>query len=225
MSDTSPVKLLSEALSGPIIKAHQEGGLALVFILIGTILMLGAFFFGLSIFGIASLVIGALIIIVIVSFFYFQSIRPLQRLNAQIKRNQEIIDTVQSYALKMAEMTRDFNKLTIYYVNDAVGIITRYQQISDLVIPIIQRFPRVPGSSKIVELVDNKYVIKTDALSRSILLTTHEAEEIIDRIHRALHDAELGPLKEYLAQVQYLDQKLKGILAIEANPQPKKLPN
>ncbi len=228
MSDTSstnlPVKLLSEAISSPIIKAHQEGGLALVFILIGTLLMLGAFFFGISIFGVASLVIGSLIILVIVSFFYFQSIRPLQQLNAQIKRNQEIIDTVQSYALKMAEMTRDFNKLTIWYVNDVVTIITKYQQIADVVIPLLQKFP-IPGSSKIVELVDNKYVIKADALSRSILLTTHEAEEIIDRIHRALHDADLDPLKEYLTQVQDLDQKLKGILSIEADPQPGKLLN
>jgi hypothetical protein len=50
MSDTSasniPIKLLSEALSEPIINTYKAGGLGLALLLIGTLLTLGAFFSG-----------------------------------------------------------------------------------------------------------------------------------------------------------------------------------
>jgi hypothetical protein len=39
-----PIRLLSEALSGPIVKTYKAGGLGLVLILIGTLLTLVAFF-------------------------------------------------------------------------------------------------------------------------------------------------------------------------------------
>jgi hypothetical protein len=81
MSDVSPtnipIRLFSDALFGLIVRAFKVGGFGLVLILIGTVFTLVAFFSRPSIFGYVILFVGVFIILVIVSFFYFQSIRPV----------------------------------------------------------------------------------------------------------------------------------------------------
>ncbi len=160
----------------------------------------------------------------IVSFFYFQSIRPLQSAEAQIERNKEIVNTVQESAIQMADLASNLHKLTIMHVGEVTDFIVQYQEIAEGTIPHVQQLAeqlRIPGAHKIGEIVNNKYVLKEKALSASILRITYGTEEILGEIRLALSKSDLEPLKEYQGQVKELDQKLRELLKTIDDPQPK----
>jgi hypothetical protein len=92
MSDTFssniPIKLLSEALSEPIVNTYKAGGLGLALLLIGALLTLIAFFFGPGLFGYVILFVGVLLILVLVFLFYLQGIRPFNMEKGRLKRTK-----------------------------------------------------------------------------------------------------------------------------------------
>jgi hypothetical protein len=168
--------------------------------------------------------VGVFIVLVLVFFFYFQSIKPLQYMAAQIARNKEIVNTIQESAIQMADLASNLNKLTITHVGEVADFIVQYQQTAEGTIPHIQRLVeqlRIPNAHKIGEIVDNKYVLKEKALLASILLITHGTEEALGKIRLALSKSDLEPLKEYQVQVEELDQKLRELLKTIDDPQPK----
>ena len=214
-SSNIPVKLLSEALSEPIVNTYKAGGLGLALLLIGTLLTLIAFFFGPSLFGYVILFVGVFLILVLVFLFYFQGIRPLQHGEGQIKKNEEIVNTVQASAMDMVDLARELNKLTLAHVGEVTALITQYQQVVEGILPRVQQIAtrfKVPGADKISEIVNNKYVLKEKALLASILLTADKTKEILEEIKDALSQSDVELLKESQRQVKELIQNIRELL-------------
>jgi hypothetical protein len=220
-SSNIPIKLLSEALSEPIVNTYKAGGLGLALLLIGTLLTLVAFFFGPSLFGYAILFVGVFLILVLVFLLYLQGIRPLQHGEAQIKKNEEIVNTVQTSAMDMVDLAGDLNRLTFAHVGDVAAFITQYQQVAEETLPYVQQVAtlfKIPGAHEIGEMVNNKYVLKEKALLASILLTTDRTREILEKIKDALSHSNVEPLKEYQGQVKELSQNLQELLKTVRSP-------
>lgn len=98
-------KKFSEAISNPLIKAYQKGGLGLAFLVLGAILLLASAFLDRSnpLLWILA-VIGFLLILAVVALFYFQAIRPIQNAQTTVSANADVIDAVQMAAMRMTEV-------------------------------------------------------------------------------------------------------------------------
>lgn len=202
MKSTSAIKPLSEAISGPIIKAYRAGGFGLVFVFIGTLLLLVALFFGGGLIGDVIGILGCLMILTVLYLFYFQSIKPLKDINERIQRNQELIDTVQETAIQMTDLAYDLQALAFKHADEVAHLITQSRQT-------LQMLSNVPGIGK---LADNKYVVKAEDLSASIVKTTGSAKSTIEDIKTALVESNPALLKKYLKQVEELDLMTKELL-------------
>ena len=130
---------------------------------------------------------GVFLILVLVFLFYLQGIRPLQHGEAQIKKNEEIVNTVQTSAMDMVDLARELNTLTLAHVGEVAAFIVQYQQVAERTLPYIQQVAtrfKSPGADKIGEMVNNKYVLKEKALLASILLTADRTKEVLAACRR-----------------------------------------
>jgi hypothetical protein len=153
--------------------------------------------------------------------FYLQGIRPLQHGEAQIKKNEEIVNTVQTSAMDMADLASELNTLTLAHVGEVTAFIVQYQQVAEGTLPYVQQVAtrlKIPGAHKIGEMVNHKYVLKEKALLASILLTADRTKEILEKIKDALSQSDVDPLKEYQGQVKELTQNVRELLKTMDDP-------
>lgn len=221
MDELPQINPLSEtfldSISNSIAKLYREGNYALVLVFIGTLFLLVALFFGHNIVGYTIGALGCITILTVLYFFYTRDIRPLKQENDNMQRNQAIVDTFQEAANQLARTANDLHTFTIIYASEVSDFIVQYQQRARD-IGSLAKLLKVPGSTKIEQLADSRYVTKTKDLSVSILSFTHETETALKEIQFALAKSDIEPIKKYLSQIEELDQKLKQLLKTESSP-------
>lgn len=211
MNKAPDIKPLSEALSDPIVKAYSVGGYGLVFVFAGTLLLLIALFFGQGIFHYFVGVLGALMILAVLALFYFQDIKKLVDVNRNIRRNEELINTVQETAIQMTDLAYTLQSLAFKNADELATVLTQLRtNIKDATsIPLLSS---IPGVEQIGNIADSQYVVKAESLSRSIVSTTETAKTVIEDIKTALIQSNPAQLKKYLERLRSMDLQAKKLL-------------
>lgn len=160
-----------QALSAPIVKAYKAGGYGLVFVFVGTMLLLLALFFGKGALGYVVGVVGAFMILAVLGLFYIQDIKKLRDVNNTIRRNQEPIDTVQETAIQMTDLAYTLQALAFKNAEEIAVAVTQVRKtVKDATaIPVLSN---IPGIERIVRITDNDFIVRADDLSKSIVATT-----------------------------------------------------
>jgi hypothetical protein len=97
-------RLLSDALSRPLIGAYRAGGFGLAFLLLGAVLMLlsATLLEGVVTYLIAAA--GFALIVVPCWFFWLKEMRPISVAQRRVRENTEMIDAVQAMAVSLTEL-------------------------------------------------------------------------------------------------------------------------
>lgn len=195
----SEVTRLSDSLTNSFTRLYRIGGLALVFVFIGTLTMLTGHLFPGALPG-PIFAIGALVTIVCLVFFLYTQVQgPLRAVKA-IRDNEETIDALQDVSLELTRFAWAIQSFTFKHVqkiNKAVQII--YPLVVD--VPIIG--PRV----KELGLEDVRSV------SELIVETTTGSEAVIRDVESALINSDFRVLKKYSKDIKSLVGVLKQSLA------------
>jgi len=211
MNKVPDIKPLSEALSEPLVKAYKVGGYGLVFVFAGTMLLLVALFFGEGILRYFVGVLGALMILAVLGLFYFQDIKKLVDANKNIQKNQELIDTVQETAIQMTDLAYTLQALAFKNADEIATVLTQVRsRVKDVAaIPLLSN---IPGVEQIGKIVDNRYVVKVEDLSKSIVATTATTKTVIEDVKTALIQSNPIQLKKYLDSLKRMDIAAKKLL-------------
>jgi len=211
MNKVPDIKPLSEALSEPLVKAYKVGGYGLVFVFAGTMLLLVALFFGEGILRYFVGVLGALMILAVLGLFYFQDIKKLVDANKNIQKNQELIDTVQETAIQMTDLAYTLQALAFKNADEIATVLTQVRsRVKDVAaIPLLSN---IPGVEQIGKIVDNRYVVKAEDLSKSIVATTATTKTVIEDVKTALIQSNPIQLKKYLDSLKRMDIAAKKLL-------------
>jgi hypothetical protein len=196
----SDAKSLSEALFEPINKAYQVGGLGLAFLVLGAFIMLIAFFWpNPSVMSYLLFTGGFILVIFTCSLFYVKEIRPLYKVQQNIKHNKELIDTVQKTALEMTELTSDIQALAFKHALEVSSAIQKLR-------------PQLKSIPVIGNLVDSEVMTKTDTMSSAIVDYSGKAKQVIGDIRDALITSNPQKLKKYLVELEHLRGNVENIL-------------
>lgn len=211
MNKVPDIKPLSEALSEPLVKAYKVGGYGLVFVFAGTMLLLVALFFGEGILRYFVGVLGALMILAVLGLFYFQDIKKLVDVNENIQKNQELIDTVQETAIQVTDLAYTLQALAFKNADEIATVLTQVRsRVKDVAaIPLLSN---IPGVEQIGKIVDNRYVVKAEDLSKSIVATTATTKTVIEDVKTALIQSNPTQLKKYLDNLKRMDIAAKKLL-------------
>jgi hypothetical protein len=196
-------KKFSEAISNPLIKAYQKGGLGLAFLVLGAVLLLASAFLDRS--NPLSWVLAAtgfLLILTVVALFYFQAIRPIQTAQATVTTNAEAIDVVQKAAMQMTEVAYLFQATAFKHAETIRQIIT-IATLKVREIPVVG-----PPTSLVLQRVLDKY-------SPSVVELTEDTKAVIDGVRTALARADTKQLNTYIGQLAELRDRLST--ALKAN--------
>jgi hypothetical protein len=217
MNRESSVKPLSDAIATPILKAYKAGGFGLVFVFVGTLLLLVALFFGEGLPRYIAAAVGTLMIFFVLVLFYFQDIKKLQQASVTINRNAELVDTIQQTAIEMTDLASHLQSLAFKHADEVAVLITqireRLAQIKSL--PIVSG---IPGIDKIAAISENKHIVRANDLAASIVKSTETAKEIIKEVRIALVECDPKRLSKYLTELRALDEKTKALLTGQTQP-------
>lgn len=111
---SSPNVRLSEAISAPILTAYKTGGLGPTLLTLGASLMLAAFRWNNK--GIVTYVVlgvGALLVFSTLIYFYFKNLKKLITTHENVRKNAELIDTIQQTAIEMTELADSLQALVL----------------------------------------------------------------------------------------------------------------
>lgn len=211
MKEVQDMKPLSEALLEPLVNAHKVGIYGLAFGLVGTMLLVATLFLEERILRYLIGALGASIILMALGLFYFQTTKKLIDVNRSIQKKQELINTVQETAIQMTDLAYTIQALAFKNANELATAITQVRNsIKDVtVLPVLSK---IPGVEQINKIADNRYVVKAEDLSKSIVATTVTAKVVIEDVKTALIQSDLVQLKKYFAQLKKIDVEAKGLL-------------
>ncbi len=199
MKQVSGVKPLSSILTEPLVNAYKAGGYAVVFIIVGTILLLIASFFAQGIFRYIIAGIGAFTVFAVLALFYVKIIGIFKR----IGKAEELINTVQETAIYVTDFAYTLQAVASKNADELSTAITQVRTtVEDVTsLPFISNFP---GIEQIGNIADNPHVVKAEDLSKSIVETTTTAKTVIEDVKTALIESDAARLPQYL-------DRLKGI--------------
>jgi cellulose biosynthesis protein BcsQ len=194
------MKSLADAIFEPINKAFKAGGLVLTLLSVGAFLMLVAFFWPNK--GVISYLLlstGLLLIVITCIFFYIKEMRPLLNTQRKIEENRELIDAVQNTAIIVTDLVSDLQALAFKHANQISGLLQEIRpQIRPL--PLIGR------------LADSELVVKSDAMSATIVDYTNKVKRVVADLKHALVTSNPKDLKKYLNELEGLRAKVEHLL-------------
>jgi hypothetical protein len=195
-------KKFSEALSQPLIKAYQQGGLALTFLVLGAMFLFASAFLDRSnpLVWVLALT-GLIVVLIVVALFYFQAIRPIKNAQNAVSTNADTLDAVQRAAMQMTEVAYLVQAVAFKHgetIRQLIGIATvKVRQV-----PIIG-----PQIGTALEGTLDKY-------NSSVVELTEDAKSVIDGVRDALARADAHRLNIYVGQLAQVRDKLA--LALKA---------
>jgi len=199
MPPTPKVKL-SDAFGAPIVSAYKAGGFGLAFLVLGASLLLAAFRWNdRGIFTYLILGVGILLITSTLTLFYFKDLKKLMNAHKAIKRNAELIDTIQQTALEMTELADSLQALVFKH---AVQVRQTIEAISPMIksLPLVGPFAGTQGER----------LAKT--LDPNIVKTTENIKYVIRDLKTALIESDPSSLNKYLEQLHKYRMEVRDLL-------------
>lgn len=202
MVERSNLKSLSKAIEAPLTAAHRAGGLALTFLTLGTILMLVAFFASdRAPLTYAVFFTGVGLIATTLTYFYFKAMHKLIAARESVKKNKELIDSIQQAAWEMTELAYTLQSLTF---KQADQITIAIQSVR----PIIKDLP-IAGT-----LAESQAITKAEIFLASVVEITERVRGNIKDVERALVESDPKSLKRCLVQIAEYRNEVKKLLTL-----------
>jgi hypothetical protein len=200
---------LAEALE----KLYRAGGLALVFLFIGTVLVIfGNVAPGISHSG-TTVGVGVLLLVGSFCIFAFLQLRGPGRAIRTLRENQATIDALQELSVELVGSTFAVQAFVLRYANE-IADVTR------VALPILKRIPVVSGRVREWKLDQVPHLCE-----RAIAVTT-DAEVAIKELERALRNADFTLLKRYAGSLVSLKEQMRKLtsgLTVRSRPPRQKL--
>lgn len=192
------VRRFSDAISEPLVKAYRLGGFGLAFLVLGAIFLAASVAApsGSLTYLVAS--VGFLLIVVPCYFFYVKEIRPLASAQRTVRRESELLDSVQDAALEMTRAAYDLQALALTNARE----ISAFMQLAR---PAIER---IPGLSTIAK----RPLERADWFTGTVVAVTQRAERVIDDVQEALVKADARQLAKYVGELRALREDLRRLL-------------
>lgn len=186
---------LSEALAAPLEKLHRAGGLQLVFVFVGTLLMLAGALIEME--RVNSLFIslsGGVVLGLSMIYFYYSQIQPVRRVREQIKRDAKLIDTAQDAAVELVKTADLLQDLTFKHANRVAGFLQEYG-------PTIRNLPLIGGA--IADTID-----RSENLALEIAQASMKTKGVVDNIAQALKESNSETLRTYIDDLRELQGQI-----------------
>jgi hypothetical protein len=188
---------LSEKVLGSVIKAWTKGKEALAFLVIGTACALFAFFLAMSgkdAMAVGFLVVGCLIIGVVAYKFYKEAIVPTVVATEHMKKNGELIDSVQEASLELIAIITQLND---YALGNADKIIAGIEGARTAL-------AWAPNGDKILQLDVFK---KTNDFAKGIRRVAAGSRETVSDIRDAITKADATRINAHVAYQKTIKRK------------------
>ncbi len=192
------VKPLSDAIAGPIEKLYTIGGLQLVFMFVGTILMVLS-----AIWSIQPpakyvvLAIGALLVLTVMVIFFITNLMPLRDAQKTLKQQKQLIDTVQNISLETLSLADSLQTIAISHANHVAGLLQEYG-------PAIKQVPII--GKKLSDRIDT-----SENLAVDIVVALNEAHKTLTNVETAIRNADATHLKAYVDDLQGLRTTIENL--------------
>ncbi len=125
-------------------------------------------------------------------YFYFKDLKKLIKTHESIRKNAELIDTIQQTALEMTELADSLQALVFKHASQVK------QTIEDI---------RLIG-----HIAETQGTRQAEALSPSIVKTTENVKFVIRDLKTALIESDAAGLNKYLAQVREYRTEIRDLL-------------
>jgi len=192
---------LSEKVLGSVIKAWGKGKEALTFLVIGTASILFAFFLAMSgkdLMAVGFLMVGCLIIGVVAYKFYKEAIVPTVVATEHMKKNSELIDSVQDASLELIAIITQLND---YALENADKIVAGIEAART-------GLKWVPNGEKILEFDVFK---KTNDFAKGIRRVAKGSRETVSDIRDAITKADATRINAHVRDLK----TLKDLIEVE----------
>ncbi len=216
MEPATQIRPLANAIAVPVIRAYKVGGLGLVFVVIGTFLLVIAVAAPRGPLSYAVGGVGTLTILAVLAQFYYQSLRPLHDVRVNIKANEELINSIQVSAIQATELCYHLQSLAFKHADKVAPVVSLARQKLREV-TIIPIFGNTPLARGMAEFADSEALVSAQDLSASIVEITDAARSVMTNLHRALVNADPKPIKSYCEQLRGIDNRVRDILKLPPN--------
>jgi hypothetical protein len=200
VSDADPeVRRLSDALSEPLIKAYRLGGFGLAFLVLGAIFLAASAAAPRGSLSYVIAGVGLLLVVVPCYFFYVKEIRPIASAQATVRRESELIDSIQDTALELTLAAKELQSLAL----------ANAREVSELLRVARPAISRIPVLSRIAE---SPQFERADWFTDKVVVATGRSEQLIKDIRQALIEADAKQLRKYLDELRTLRVDLAKLL-------------
>ena len=193
-------KPLSDAISEPLRKAYVAGGFGLALLTLGAALMLTAFFWQQQ--GPVRYVIlatGLVLVLFTLAYVYLKELRRLSKVQASVKSNKEMLDTIQLTAVELTELVFDLQSLAFKHAAEASQILASIR-------PFLRSLPLL---SKVAE---SEAMNSAETLAQAIVDGTQKTKRVILDIKQALIESNSSHLTDYVQELQKYKQDVEMLL-------------
>jgi hypothetical protein len=205
--ESRSVTSLADAIFAPVNKAYKLGGFGLAFLGLGILLMLLVFLSGRG--GIPAYLVfmtGLLLVVATGVLFFYKDVAPLFRVQSNIQRNKQLIDTVQATAIQLTDIVYQGQALAFKHAEAVASVL-------QMTLPLVRNLPGIG------QVANSQSVVRAETLATKIVETAKAARQVIVDVRDALIDSDPEPLRQYLDDLRGLSSQLEKVLA-EAHAQP-----
>jgi len=192
---STEVTMLSEIISRPLEILFKVGGLTLVFIFIGSLSMLGGYLYNENYLSVWLFTTGASIVFVCLGLFSFSQLYGPIKARRLLKKNKELIDSVQDITIKLTESLSDIQALMFKHT-EQVG------RILETAAPLLHEIP----------LLSKVDFYNAQNINRIIVDATDKSQKVINDVRQALITCKVEHLRQYSADLLRIKQSLKEAL-------------
>lgn len=192
----------SEKILGVIVTGWDKGREALVFLLIGTASIIGAFWLVIldrELLAIAFLLIGLITIGIVGYKFYFDAVVPARVASQNIERNSELIDSIQDAAITLTELITLLND---YALSNADSIVTVVDNAKGAL-------SRLPGGQLIA---NSEYFTKGDNLARGIRRIAAGSRDVVKEVQDSIAKADVKKITTHIANLKQVREMIEAEL-------------
>ncbi len=191
--------LLSDKVTGAIIKGWQIGNAALAMLVLGAICIVMAFLLTLNkqdgIFVFSFLGFGAICVLFVAFEFWVRVIRPAMAAINQINDNKELLDKIQEATLQMTSIISQLNDMALIHANAVVGIVsTAKSKLKN--IPIANLVLDMPAFQKPESFVTATRSIVSQ--SKTVISDVEESISMADTKRISEHVRALDELRRFI---------------------------
>lgn len=205
MNNVPSANTLSSAIIRPLLEAYKMGGIALVFLIIGMLLM--AFAFTLTAKGGSNealtygfLVTGIVCILAVIGIAYILVLVPINNTIKKARENEDALNSVQSAALTLSEINKELT--TFVFLNThALG------QSFETIRSLLGKFP---GANIFLQ---SRAFTSSEAFVKTLVTYASASRDMGSGIHDAIRRADAKEIRQYVERIAQLKEKTDEFFA------------